>query len=114
MSLRDSALAQLDKLTRSIGKYKALDAEVIYRVDDDELRRRLQAYGPDLEDLVGAGCHSFAEKGPDGPAVVVELVDRRDKYPACARSWKRRPDVGQDAAYPDLTLRDAAAVRART
>ena len=114
MGLRSEALAQLDKLTRQIGKYKALDAEIIYRVDDDELRRELQAYGPDLEDLVGAGCHSFAEKGAEGPAVTVEVVDRRDKYQACARSWKRRPDVGQDAAYPDLCLRDAAVVKARS
>ena len=30
----------------------------------------------------------------------------------CARSWKRRPDVGGDADYPDLTTRDAAALRA--
>src|SRR3954452_15890982 len=112
MSLRDSALAQLDKLTRQIGKYKALDAEVIYRVDDDQMRRKLQSYGSDLEDLVGAGSWSFAEKGTEGPSVVVEVIDRRDTYKACARSWKRRADVGQDPEYPDLTLRDAAAVKA--
>jgi len=112
MELRDQALSQLDKLTRQIGKYKALDAEVIFQVDDDAVRRKLQAYGPDLEDMVGAGYHSFAEKGPEGPAATVEVVDRRDTYKACARSWKRRPDVGGDGDYPDLTLRDAAAVRA--
>jgi isoleucyl-tRNA synthetase len=111
MDLRDSALSQLDKLTRQIGKYKALDAEVIYRVDDDALRRKLQAYGADLEDMVGAGSHSFAEKGVAPPAVVVEVVDRRDKYLSCARSWKRRPDVGSDGEYPDLSLRDAAVVK---
>jgi isoleucyl-tRNA synthetase len=114
MELRDQALTQLDKLTRQIGKYKALDAEVIYHVDDDEIRRKLQAYGPDLEDIVGAGFHSFAEKSTEGPSVSVELVDRRDRYQACARSWKRRPDVGQDKDYPDLTLRDAAAIKSRT
>ena len=112
MELRAEALSQLDKLTRQIGKYKALDAEVVYKVDDDAMRRRLQAYGPDLEDLVGAGFHSFAEKSPDGPTVTVELIDRRGAYKACARSWKRRPDVGQDPEYPDLSLRDANAVRA--
>ena len=26
----------------------------------------------------------------------------------CARCWKRRPDVGSDAEYPDLSARDAA------
>ncbi len=29
----------------------------------------------------------------------------------CQRSWKISAEVGQDADYPDLTLRDAAAVR---
>jgi isoleucyl-tRNA synthetase len=111
MELRDAALLQLDNLKKEAGLNKAIDAEVVYHVDDDALRRRLQTYGPDLEDLVGAGCHSFAEKGPDGPAVVVKVLDRRETYPACARSWKRRPDVGTDPQYPDLSLRDAAAVR---
>jgi isoleucyl-tRNA synthetase len=112
MDLRSQALGQLDKLTRQIGKYKALDAEVIFKVDDDATRQRLQAYGVDLADMVGCGHYSFAEKGIAGPAVTVEVVDRRETYAACARSWKRRPDVGQDAEYPDLTLRDAAALRA--
>ena len=110
MDLRDSALAQLDKLKKEAGLNKAIDAEVVYLVDDDGLRRRLQSYGSDLEDLVGAGFHSFAEKGAEGPAVVVKVVDRRNDYKACARSWKRRPDVGQDPNYPELSLRDAAAV----
>jgi isoleucyl-tRNA synthetase len=112
MELRDAALLQLDNLKKQAGLNKALDAEVVLRIDDDALRRRLQAYGPDLEDMVGAGCHSFAEKSTEGPAVTVEVVDRREKYKACARSWKRRPDVGQDPQFPDLSLRDAAAVRA--
>jgi len=111
MDLRDQALQQLDALKKSAGVNKALDAEVIYKVDDDELRRKFQGYGPDLEDLVGAGCHSFAEKRAESPAVTVEVVDRRQTYQACARSWKRRPDVGKDAAFPDLSLRDAAAVK---
>jgi isoleucyl-tRNA synthetase len=112
MSLRDDALGQLDALKKEAGMNKALEAEVIYEVDDDVLRRALQAYGPDLEDLVGAGFHSFAEKGPEGPAVRVKVIDRRNTYAACVRSWKRRPDVGSDPQYPDLTARDAAAVRA--
>jgi len=111
MELRDSALHQLDALKKEAGLNKAGDAEIVYQVDDDALRRRLQAYGTDLEDLAGAGHHSFAEKGPEGPAVVVKVLDRRNVYAACARSWKRRPDVGADPEWPDLSLRDAAAVR---
>ncbi len=113
MEMRDQATLQLDQLKKSAGLNKAIDAEIVYQVDDDALRRRLQAYGPDLEDLVGAGFHSLAEIGTEGPAVVVKMVDRRGDYQACARSWKRRPDVGKDPEFPDLSLRDAAAVRAR-
>lgn len=115
MELRDQAMLQIDVLLRKFPKQiKPLDMEVVYQVDDDELRRRLQAYGPDLEDIVGAGCHSFAEKSRGSPAVTMQVLDRRDTYKACARSWKRRPDVGSDADYPDLTLRDAAAMRSRS
>jgi isoleucyl-tRNA synthetase len=111
LDLRDRALMQLDKLKKDVGLNKALDAEVIYYVDDAELLRRLEAYAVDLADVVGAGFHSFAEKDTPGPAVVVQVLDRREKYPACARSWKRRPDVGADPQYPDLSLRDALAVK---
>jgi isoleucyl-tRNA synthetase len=111
MQLRSDALGQLDKLKKEAGMNKALDAEVVYEVEDDAMRQKLQAYDVDLQDLVGAGYHSFAEKGAEGPAVQVKVIDRRETYPACARSWKRRPDVGQDPEYPDLCLRDAAAVR---
>jgi isoleucyl-tRNA synthetase len=114
MDLRGQAMMQIDGLLRKFPKQiKPLDLEIIYRVDDDAVRRNLQAYGPDLEDLVGAGSWSFAEKGAEGPAVVVEVVDRRDTYKACARSWKRRKDVGSVSEYPDLTARDATALRAR-
>jgi isoleucyl-tRNA synthetase len=112
MDLKDQALLQLDKLKKEAGLNKALDAEVIYYVDDPDLCRRLESYGVDLEDVVGAGFHSFAEKDTPGPAVEIKVLDRRDKYKACARSWKRRPDVGTDADYPDLSLRDAQAVKA--
>jgi isoleucyl-tRNA synthetase len=111
MQLRDQALAQLDVLKKEAGLNKAIDAEVEYLVNDDELRRALQAYGPDLEDLVGAGHHSFAEAKTSGPPATAKVIDRRNDYRACARSWKRRPDVGENPAYPDLSLRDAEAVR---
>jgi len=110
LDLRDQATHQLDALKKQVGLNKAIDAEIVYHVDD-ATRRQLEPYGMDLEDLVGAGFHTLAamENGRAGAAVTV--IDRRDSYQACARSWKRRPDVGQDAEYPDLSLRDAAAVR---
>jgi len=45
--------------------------------------------------------------GGDGVTVQVRLAD----HPKCARSWRRVPDVGSDPEYPDLSARDADAVR---
>ena len=85
MELRDEALLQLDELKKEAGLNKALDAEVVYHVDDDELRRRLQAYG------VGPGRprrrrlpHLRREAGRAEPAVQVKVLDRRETYQACA------------------------------
>jgi isoleucyl-tRNA synthetase len=111
MELRDSALAQLDRLKKDAGMNKALDAELVIHVADAQTRGRLEKYGADLEDMVGAGCHSFGE--PAGDGVTVSVIDRRQTYAACARSWKRRPDVGSDSEYPELSARDAAAMRKR-
>ena len=47
--------------------------------------------------------------GPTRRSVTV-AVDLAD-HPKCARSWRRVPDVGSDPAYPDLSARDADAVR---
>jgi isoleucyl-tRNA synthetase len=107
MELRDSALMQLDRLKKEAGLNKAVDAEIVYCVDEP-LRARLAAYGADLEDMAGAGFHSFEAAG--SVAASVRVADRRAEYKACARSWKRRPDVGADPRYPDLSVRDAAAV----
>jgi isoleucyl-tRNA synthetase len=48
---------------------------------------------------------------PKGQTVAVEVLDSRGRYKRCARCWKRRPDVGSDGQYPDLSARDAAVVR---
>jgi isoleucyl-tRNA synthetase len=104
-------MLQLDALKKEAGMNKALDAEIVYHVDDDATRQKLEAYGVDLEDLLGAGFHSFAGTG-GGAGISVKAIDRRETYKACARSWKRRPDVGQDPEFPDLSLRDASVVRA--
>ena len=57
-----------------------------------------------------------SSKAPDGAfrldevagvAVVPELAAGKK----CARSWKISPDVGSDKEFPELTPRDAAAVR---
>ncbi|MDO9384714.1 MAG: isoleucine--tRNA ligase [Hyphomicrobiaceae bacterium] len=46
---------------------------------------------------------------PDVPGVGV--VPKRAEGTKCARSWRITQDVGSDPDYPDLSARDAAAVR---
>jgi isoleucyl-tRNA synthetase len=46
---------------------------------------------------------------PDVPGVGV--VAQKAKGRKCARSWRFTDDVGSDPDYPDLSARDAAAVR---
>jgi isoleucyl-tRNA synthetase len=52
-----------------------------------------------------------AESLPEGVSVDVEVLDSRQKYKRCARSWKRRPDVGSDPEQPDLSARDAKVMK---
>ncbi len=60
---------------------------------------------------------AFLSDGPLGdvldknPAKYPQIRVEALTTPKCARSWRRVPDVGSDAAYPELSARDADAVR---
>jgi len=41
----------------------------------------------------------------------VSVVSKKAEGKKCERSWKVLPEVGSDAEYPDVTLRDAQALR---
>jgi isoleucyl-tRNA synthetase len=59
--------------------------------------------------LVGGEGPPSAFRLADVPAVAVE--PRRAEGRKCARSWKISPAVGSDPQYPDVTPRDAQALR---
>ncbi len=52
-------------------------------------------------------AHAFRQDNTSGISVVPALAQGRK----CQRSWKILPEVGTDPDYPDLSLRDAEAVR---
>jgi isoleucyl-tRNA synthetase len=52
-------------------------------------------------------ANAFTLPEVEGVAVVPKLAAGKK----CARSWRITDDVGADPAYPDLSARDAAAVR---
>jgi isoleucyl-tRNA synthetase len=54
---------------------------------------------------------AFSESDIAGVYVVPALAMARADAKKCARSWRITTDVGSDHAYPDLSARDAAAMR---
>jgi len=77
-----------------LAAFDGLDAAEVFRTSQATL---VQGPGP-------AGAHRI-----DGaPDIAVEPL--RATGNKCARSWRILPEVGSDPRYPDLSLRDAAAV----
>ena len=62
---------------------------------------------------------SISVKAGEGPATAfraedsksIAVVFHKAEGPKCARSWKISKDIGTDKDFPDITPRDAAAVR---
>jgi isoleucyl-tRNA synthetase len=113
--------AALEEARRRKGLGNSLDAGVAIHVANTVVREYLESL-QDLSDVMRtsiASVHSAdqlsvmnTEGGfwlPEDPeiSVVVTILTT----PKCARSWRRVPDVGSDPAYPDLSARDADAVR---
>jgi isoleucyl-tRNA synthetase len=98
----------------------ALDAHVVvYLPRGNLIDPILQAFeGIDAAEVFRTSTAEFVDfSGPASAyrvpnhlfdiAATVSLAS----HPKCARSWRRVPDVGSDAEYPDLSARDADAVR---
>ena len=95
----------------------SLEAAPLVFVTDDELRYALK--GIDLAEIaITSDISVSADRSPaesfrladvPGVAVVFAMAEGR----RCARSWKVSAEVGSDPEYPDLTPRDALAMRER-
>jgi isoleucyl-tRNA synthetase len=93
----------------------SLEAAPKVYIDDKDLRAALQ--GVDLAEIaITSGARRLIGEGPedafrlaDVPGVAV--VFERAKGMKCARSWKILPEVGSDPEFPELSPRDAEAVR---
>ncbi|MGY4604304.1 isoleucyl-tRNA synthetase [Bradyrhizobium sp. USDA 4474] len=104
---------ELERAAKNIGS--SLEASpVIYVADRDVLAT---LFDTDLAEICitsnyevregEAPAYAFRLDGVPGVAVVVEKAVGTK----CARSWKISPMVGEDAEYPDVTPRDAQALR---
>jgi isoleucyl-tRNA synthetase len=75
--------------------------------------------GQDLAEIAITSAIAVSEGNGPVEAFKLDDVPGVSVVPAlaegtrCARSWKVLPEVGSDAEYPDVTLRDAQALRER-
>ncbi len=82
------------------------DAELRAAIADVDMAEICITSGMSVLDAGGPG-DAFALDDVKGVAVVPALAAGRK----CARSWRYTDDVGSDAAFPDVSARDAAALR---
>jgi isoleucyl-tRNA synthetase len=104
---------EVERAAKRIGS--SLEAAPIIYVADTDLFG--VAVGADLAELCITSAATLVEG--EGPASAFRLDDvrgvavepRRAEGKKCARSWKISPAVGADPQYPDVTPRDAQALR---
>jgi isoleucyl-tRNA synthetase len=104
---------ELERASKRIGS--SLEAAPVVHVTDPELRAALQ--GVDLaEAFITSGAVLADGHGPTDAFRMdevkgVAVVPARAEGRKCARSWKITDDVGSDPEFPDITARDARAMR---
>jgi len=104
---------EIERAHKRIGA--SLEAAPIVYVSDPDLFAAL--VGVDLAEVAITSAATLVQgDGPPdafrlddvkGVTVEVQLAEGRK----CARSWKILPSVGSDPAYPDVSPRDAKALR---
>lgn len=104
---------EIERAQKTIGS--SLEADPLVYVADEDLRAALN--GVDFAEIcIVSGLDIVAENPPQGAFVLPEtasvgVVIRRAEGKKCARSWKISPEVGADPEFPDVTPRDAQALR---
>ncbi len=108
-----TAALELERAAKRIGS--SLEAAPVVYVDDPDLMNGLE--GVDMAEVcITSAIEVKAGKLPTDAVVAsdvksVGVVPKRAEGRKCARSWRITKDVGSDPAYPDLSARDAAAMR---
>jgi isoleucyl-tRNA synthetase len=104
---------EIERANKKIGS--SLEAAPVVYVTDKDLLAGLA--GVDMAEVCITSDISIREEAPPAGAFMlahepgVGVVVKRAEGKKCARSWRITKDVGSDPAFPDLSARDAAAVR---
>ena len=104
---------EVERANKKIGS--SLEAAPEVYVTDPDLMSGLD--GVDMAEICITSAITVSDKAipagaftlPNAPGVGV--VFKLAEGTKCARSWRITKDVGSDKAYPDISARDAAAVR---
>ncbi len=104
---------EVERTAKRIGS--SLEAAPVIHVANPDLAAALA--GVDIAEVcITSGATLRTDEGPEDAFRLeevpgVSVVPARASGRKCARSWKLSDDVGLDADYPDVTPRDAAALR---
>jgi isoleucyl-tRNA synthetase len=104
---------EIERANKRIGS--ALEASPQVFIDDPQLLSALE--GIDFAEIcITSGIDIVEGDPPEGAFTLpdvpgVGVVTRKAAGKRCARSWRYTDDVGSDPDFPDLSARDAAAVR---
>ncbi|MBY3432775.1 isoleucine--tRNA ligase [Rhizobium laguerreae] len=115
MACRSLVNVALERARKDGEVGSSLDARPVVYVEDATLLDMLRSV--DLAEVcVTSGLELVHGRGPDEGVTDqaldrVSVVARRATGLKCARSWVVSGDVGSDRDYPDLSARDAAAMR---
>ena len=104
---------ELERADKRIGS--SLEAAPVVFITDPELLSAVKDI--DMAEVCITSAIMIKDGTPPGNAFVaddvkgVAVVPERASGIKCARSWRYTHDVGSDTAYPDVSARDAAALR---
>ncbi len=104
---------EIERREKRIGS--SLDAAPTVHVTDADLLSAID--GLDMAEIAITSQIEIVSSPAPADAFQLEdvsdvaVVNRKAEGRKCARSWRVLPEVGSDADYPDLSLRDAAAMR---
>jgi isoleucyl-tRNA synthetase len=104
---------EVERREKRIGS--SLEAAPVVHIADAELMVALE--GQDFAEIcITSAISVVAGNGPAdafrlGDDAKVAVEQRLAEGRKCARSWRITPDVGSDADYPEVSARDAAALR---
>jgi len=104
---------ELERAAKRIGS--SLEAAPVVHVTDVDLLAALE--GVDLAEVAITSAVTLStDEAPEDAFRIydvagVAVVPQKAQGPKCARSWRIVADVGSDPEFPDVSARDAAALR---